>query len=231
METKILINSLLLILIFYILIDCIPHRYVFGTKKTPHQYVNRQENFNNKIGDNEFGGDNIEIKDNINELYDYMDNKFDRMSTDILDSNDVKPDNYFTNDNNTPNFNTGGVNTSRFYDMNMDGVMPDKLEKSNYVSPGDKKETETVMIDKQSKNSSIIDDVTNKEKVFKPDTWQYKNELPMNGGAFNGLTGFDSQGGSYAIYSQTELNLEQCNSETKCTKVDDLRNGMMQDRD
>ena len=227
METKILINSLLLIVIFYLLIDCIPHRYVFGDKKnTEKQYYNRRENFNDGQMDNEIG-----IKDNnINELHDYMDNKFDRMSTDILDTDDVKPDNYFTNDNNTPNFNTSSINTDRFYDMNMDGVMSDKLEKSSYVSPSDNKETENVMIDTQSKNSSIIDDVTNKEKVFKPDTWQYKNELPMNGGAFSGLTGFDSQGGSYAIYSHTELNLEQCNNETKCNKVNDLRNGMMQDR-
>jgi len=223
METKILVNALLLIIIFYLLLDCIPHRYVFGDKKMSNeQYINGQE---------DFGSNDIEVKDNtINELYDYMDNKFDRMSTDILDSNDVKPDNYYTSDNNTPNFNSGAVNTARFYDMNMDGVMPDKLEKSSYVSPDDKKEMETVMMDKQSKHSSIIDNITNKEKTFKPDTWQYKNELPMNGGAFSGLTGFDSQGGHYAIYSQTELDLEKCNSETKCSKVDDLRNGMMQDR-
>ena len=231
METKILINSLLLIIIFYLLLDCIPHRYVFGDTKT-NMSMNRRENFNGN-GDNSHNGeDEIEVKDNnINELHDYMDNKFDRLSTDIVDSNDVKPDNYYMNDNNTPNFNSGAVNTARFYDMNMDGVAPDKLQQSAYVSPGGNKEMEDVMVDKQSKNSSYIDTVTNKEQVFKPDTWQYKNELPMNGGAFNGLMGFDSQGGNFAIYSKTELDLEKCDTETKCNKVADLRNGMMQNRD
>jgi len=225
METKILINSLLLIIIFYLLLDCIPHRYVFGDTKN-NSYMNRSENFDGN------SGDEIEVKDNsINELYDYMDNKFDRLSTDAINSNDVKPDNYYMNDNNTPNFNSGVVNTARFYDMNMDGVMPDKLQQSTYISPGGNKEMEDVMVDKQSKDSSYIDSVTNKEQVFKPDTWQYKNELPMNGGAFNGLLGFDSQGGNYAIYSKTELELEKCDNETKCSKVDDLRNGMMQNRD
>ena len=168
---------------------------------------------------------------NINELSDYMNNKFDRLSTDIIDSNDVKPDNYYLTDNNSPNFKSGAIDTARFYDMNIDGITADKLEKSPYVLQTDKKQMEDVIIDKQSKYSSYIDSITNKEQVFKPDTWQYKNELPMNGGSFNGLTGFDSEGGHYAIYNKTELNLEKCDNETKCNKVDDLRNGMMQNRD
>ena len=225
METKILINSLLLIIIIYLLLDCIPHRYMYGEKKYPYNdNLNNQENFNDSI-------EIVDNKSNINELQEYMDNKFDRLSTDILDSNDVKPDKYYLNENNTPNFNSGAIDTNRFYDMNLDGVTSDKLEKSNYISPSEQKDMENIMIDKQSKQASIIDNITNKEHVFKPDTWQYKNELPMNGGSFNGLTGFDSLGGHYAIYSKTELNLEKCDNETKCNKVDDIRNGMMQNRD
>ena len=87
------------------------------------------------------------------------------------------------------------------------------------------------MIDKHSQHSSIIDNVTNKTQAFKPDTWQYKNELPMNGGAFSGLTGFDSLGGNFAVYSKSELDLEKCSNETDCGKIDDLRNGLMQNRD
>ena len=33
MDTKVLINSLLLIIIIYLLLDCIPHRYKFGESK------------------------------------------------------------------------------------------------------------------------------------------------------------------------------------------------------
>ena len=124
-----------------------------------------------------------------------------------MDCNDVKPDKYYLDENNTPNFKSGAIDTTRFYDMNLDGVTPDKLEKSNYISPSDKKDMEDIMIDKQSKQASIIDNITSKEHVFKPDTWQYKNEMPMNGGSFNGLTGFDSLGGNYAIYSKTELEM------------------------
>jgi len=222
METKILINSLLLIIIIYLLLDCIPNRYMYGEKR--NRYRETQENLTDSV-------EVIDNNDNMSELQQYMDNKFDRLSTDIVDSNDVKPDNYYLSDNNSPNFNSGAVDTTRFYDMNLDGVTADKLEKSNYISPTTQKEMEDVMIDKQSKHASIIDNVTNKDQVFKPDTWQYKNEMPMNGGSFNGLTGFDSLGGHYAIYSKTELDLEKCNNETKCHKVDDIRNGMMQNRD
>jgi len=223
METKILINSLLVIIIIYLLLDCIPHRYMYGDKK--HTYGERMTNVQENLDNS------VEVVDNVSELDQYMENKFDRFSTDITDSNNVKPDNFYLNDNNVPNFNSGKVDTARFYDMNMDGVTSDKLEKSNYISPASQKESEDVLIDKQSKQSSIIDNVTDKEQVFKPDTWQYKNEMPMNGGSFNGLTGFDSLGGHYAIYSKTELDLEKCNNETKCHKVDDIRNGMMQNRD
>lgn len=228
MDTKILINSLLLIIIIYLLLDCIPHRYKFGESKI------RAKNYSNETYPNENFEETIEIKDNvsnIDELSNYMNNKFDRLSTDIIDNDDVKPDKYYLSDNNVPNFRSGAVDTTRFYDMNMDGVTADKLEKSTYLSPPDKKHMEDVIIDKQSKYSAYIDSITNKDQVFKPDTWQYKNELPMNGGSFNGLTGFDSIGGHFAIYNKTELNLEKCDNETKCHKIDDLRNGMMQNRD
>ena len=52
METKILINALLLIIIFYLLLDCIPHRYVFGEKKQYYQNENYKDvkGFSLKLG-------------------------------------------------------------------------------------------------------------------------------------------------------------------------------------
>jgi len=69
---------------------------------------------------------------------------------------------------------------------------------------------------------------------FKPDTWIYKDEIPMNGGdlggAITGTTGFDTLSTDYAIYRPDSL----ANPKGSCTpssydkieRGDDLRNGM-----
>lgn len=62
----------------------------------------------------------------------------------------------------------------------------------------------------------------NGSKAFKPDTWEYQNELPMNGGKMeNGVVGFDLMDeGGFAVYDQSTVVQSIPSNET------DLRNGM-----
>ena len=64
MEVKILINSLLIILIIYIILDNIPYRYRFGVEKRiqsnrfmeRYQHTESQEHFSPRVN-----GDTLEI--------------------------------------------------------------------------------------------------------------------------------------------------------------------------
>ena len=228
MELKILINALLIIIIIYLLLDSVSVKYTFGMDK---DIINKkQEDFNNSLKIESSNQSETPSSSNIDELYAYMDNKYDPLSTDAITYNDeVKPDNYYLSDNNTSNFNSNVTNTSTFYNMNLDGLTSDKLQQTNYKLIDNTKESENRLVDKQSQYSSYLDNnINNEQTVYKPDVWKYKNELPMNGGSFNGLSGFDSLGGGYAIYNKNDLSIEKCNSEVECKKVDDLRNGMME---
>ena len=53
------------------------------------------------------------------------------------------------------------------------------------------------------------------------DNWSYKEELPMNGGSFNGLVGYQNMGSSFAFFDQYK---GVSDAHPKLT--DDLRSGM-----
>lgn len=75
----------------------------------------------------------------------------------------------------------------------------------------------------KSSNQPVYTYDANGSKGFKPDTWEYKNELPMNGGKMeNGVVGFDLMGddGGFAVYDQSTVVQSIPSNET------DLRSGM-----
>ena len=47
----------------------------------------------------------------------------------------------------------------------------------------------------------------------------------MNGGLFNGISGFDSMNDNMAVYDVNELNIGKCDNGL-CPPTDDLRNGV-----
>jgi len=56
------------------------------------------------------------------------------------------------------------------------------------------------LIDPQSGNPMRFDVGSDGTPAFLPDQWSYKNEKPMNGGKIDGVRGFDSAVGDFAIY-------------------------------
>ena len=238
MEVKILINSLLIILIIYIILDNIPYRYRFGVEKRiqSNRFMERyscensnvdKEDFSSKVGGTTLDFLNDSSTKDKDELYNYLlgDNKNNS------DEPSVQPSNYWLSNDNVPNYGSNVMDIKQNYDVekNFDGLQQTKLEESKYGLRNEKQIMEQTIVDKQTQQSSFLDSHTSdNQNTFKPDTWKYKNELPMNGGLFNGLSGFDSLNGSYAVYDVNDLSLENCNSETACKPKDDLRPGLGQ---
>ena len=114
MEVKILINSLLIILIIYIILDNIPYRYRFGVEKRIqiNRLHNRDEN--NEIKENFETNKNFEanknsldfLKENNNkqELYNYLLGEDNTESINDSPDSSIKPSNYEAVDIGTPTF-------------------------------------------------------------------------------------------------------------------------------
>lgn len=127
----------------------------------------------------------------------------------------INPANFYTQDFNTPNFTSNVTDLRKFYSY--DNPSGGTIEK----------------VPKDDSKDSIIEDVkTNpawlipKQKIgnhLEPTSnyWNYKNEMPMNGGDFGGLSGYEGIGGTYSVF-----NAKQPLEDTPdLHHSDDLRNG------
>lgn len=130
------------------------------------------------------------------------------------------PSNYDPATTSDSNFHSNVMDIPNFYKENK---LPQYDGQTNltHIQSGthEKKNEET---DKVSKQPAYTYDA-NGSKAFKPDTWEYKNELPMNGGKMeNGVVGFDmmDDGSGFAVYDQSTVVQSVPSNET------DLRNGM-----
>ena len=224
MEVKLLINALIIILIIYIILDNIPVRYRIGVEKRNVYNQQVQEQFNSQI-DKPFISQTQSL--------DFLKSTEieDKDLKNILSNNDgsIKPSNFWLSNDSIPNYGSNITNVADYYEINktFDGIEKDNLVETNYNSVDkERKIMEDTIIDKQTQQSSFLDTNTNdNQHTLKPDTWSYKNELPMNGGLFNGISGFDSMNDSLAVYDANDLNIEKCDN-SECSPIDDLRNGV-----
>ena len=127
----------------------------------------------------------------------------------------INPANFYTQDFNTPNFTSNVTDLRKFYSY--DNPPGGTIEK----------------VPKDDSKDSIIEDVKTdpawlipKQKIgnhLEPTSnyWNYKNEMPMNGGDFGGLSGYEGMGGTYSVF-----NAKQPLEDTPdLHHSDDLRNG------
>ena len=97
------------------------------------------------------------------------------------------------------------------------------LDENKLLQSVNSKEQNNITIDPQSKEACNVKSY-GRESTVVPDTWTYKNELPMNGGQMNGIIGFDSLESQFAIFNPNKLNLQSANSPNlKNIAHDDLR--------
>ena len=131
----------------------------------------------------------------------------------------VNPANFYTQNFNTPNFTTDVLDLRKFYDYDLPASKSFGEPKEDKSGSGDGDMLRRTEADNfpwkqgSDKNKNI--------NVMESDYWSYKDELPMNGGSFDGLVGYQNMGGSFAFFDQYKPVAEK---HPKIT--DDLRSGM-----
>ena len=131
----------------------------------------------------------------------------------------VNPANFYTQNFNTPNFTTNVLDLRKFYDYDLPAskLKTGPEEEASGSHQGDmlrRTEADTFpWLEGPDKNKS--------KNVMESDYWSYKEELPMNGGSFDGLVGYQNMGSSFAFFDQYK---GVSDAHPKIT--DDLRSGM-----
>ena len=125
----------------------------------------------------------------------------------------INPANFYTQDFNTPNFTSNVMDLRKFYSYdNPPGGTVNKVPDNDGSFIQDVKSDPAWLIPKQ-KIGNHLEPTSN--------YWNYKNEMPMNGGDFGGLCGYEGMGGTYTIYNSKEPPQET----QDLHHSDDLRNG------
>ncbi len=133
----------------------------------------------------------------------------------------VVPSNSFTSNENVPNFESNVLNVQRFYKRNLSGDSLDNLDESQLRKASEKYSNEQSSdrkILKETPIPNLSNDVNDSRDNYgristkNPPVWQYKEELPMNGGNMGGIVGYDSLESQFQIFGGGELNMQPANS-------------------
>ena len=125
----------------------------------------------------------------------------------------INPANFYTQDFNTPNFTSNVTDLRKFYSYdNPPGETINKVPDNDDTFVKDVKSDPAWLIPKQ-KIANHLEPTSN--------YWNYKNEMPMNGGDFGGLSGYEGMGGTYSVFNEKEPPQDT----PDIHHSDDLRNG------
>lgn len=118
----------------------------------------------------------------------------------------VIPSNGILNNENVPNFESNVADTPKFFKINNSY---DNLEETELQA--------TSIQDLNKKSTNILEKELNidnqvRQSNERPNNWEYNNEFAMNGGAMEGIVGFDGLESQYANFGSL-LNMK--NNENK----------------
>ena len=144
----------------------------------------------------------------------------------------VNPANFYTLNENTPNFVSDTMQLPTFFVH-----LPDATAASKPIPEEPFNEPER-FTDMNTTNEMINQAFTYttpwqiKEKQppsgleYQSDYWSYKNEIPMNGGNFGGIVGYENMGEAYSLFYDKNVNDIVEEQEKGLRLTDDLRSGM-----
>lgn len=156
----------------------------------------------------------------------------------------VMPSNTFTSNVNVPNFESNVLNVAKFYNINssdssssienFDNMDAKSLKSSiRRLSSDDftNEQSRQGMVLKQTPIPNLSNDVNDSKSSFGrvatelPPVWEYKNELPMNGGTIGGgIVGFDALESQFSMYSSGAMQMQPADSPNfQVIPHDDLR--------
>ena len=203
MNIKIIINGFIIIFILHIIIININYSMTIGKEhfKNETESVKPVENSMDFLTNDNNNNDDFKKK-----LLKYMqqDEPIKQTEFENKNINKVEASNTFISDNNTPNFESNIADISKFYKINYDNLDATELKETSLT----KLKTNPDQSQGQSQGQSK-DQHFGRDSTQMPDNWNYKNELPMNGGNMNGIIGFDSLESQFAIYNPNKLNLQE----------------------
>ena len=189
MNIKIIINSLIIIFILHIIILNINYSMVIGKEK----FDNSNEDSMNFLKSNKSDEDfRKKMAKYIQQQEPVKETIFENKNL-----NKVEASNTFLSNNNEPNFESNVADISKFYKINYDNLDESEL-----------KSTSIEKLNNIAMATTTVDEPNTRKPTVNPDNWEYKNELPMNGGKMNGIIGFDSLESQFAMYNPNKLNLQ-----------------------
>jgi hypothetical protein len=132
----------------------------------------------------------------------------------------VNPANFYTQNFNTPNFTTDVLDLRKFYDYDLPASKSSSALTDNESSGNNEGD---MLRRTEADNFPWLEgpDKNKNKNIMESDYWSYKDELPMNGGSFDGMVGYQNMGASFAFFDQYKPIAE---AHPKIT--DDLRSGM-----
>lgn len=159
-------------------------------------------------------------------------NNIDMKATNFeaLNETPFKPSNYYIHNENVPNFGSNVINPAQYYNINPpnNNYQPrscnttEQPQISNMTMAQNNILNPVSNLTYNNNPSPLIED--NRISTQYPATWEYKNELVMNGGEFTpNLVGYDEISNEYAPYNIQSNNIQP----TFNVKYDDLRKGQI----
>jgi len=191
---KVLLNVLIIIIILHIILknleeSFINFNYIFDNNKPIPK-----DKLSFLLDEDSDDIPSVNAIDPKQDLLNYVNTK--------LDVNEIKPSNYFNTNDNVPNFKTNVLDIKQDFK-----TIPQKPINLPIMRDNMTLEKDNEIIDKFSGNTIYpaklkgITDVYSIENV----QWKYKDEIPMNGGNFGGITGYDDLDSDYAVYDTSIL--------------------------
>jgi hypothetical protein len=233
MDFRIIINCIIIIFILHIILLNINYSIDLGNKNKIESFTDINENsisFLTETNNNKDDEFKKKLMKFIKEDEFKKENEFENKNI-----KEIEASNSYLSNNNVPNFESNVADVSKFYNINYDNLDENKL-KSTSIETLSKIKNElnieipkindlnTINTNSINSNKSCDENPFGRNSTENPDTWNYKNELPMNGGAMNGIFGFDSLESQFAIYNPNKLTLETVDdNKFKNIPHDDLR--------
>ncbi len=143
----------------------------------------------------------------------------------------INPANFYTQNYNTPNFTTNVEDLRKYYVYDLPATSPDK----NLPLPIDPSFTQdkyppSNQMLEQAKRDEVPWEIPSKKTAsgleYESHYWVYKNEMPMNGGTFGPIVGYENMGDSFSLFYAKDVPDIVQEQEHTLQRSDDLRNGM-----
>jgi len=195
MNFRVIIHALILLFILHIIIINIDYEVNIG---------NKTENFINHVKDKtEDNSLNFLLeskeKDNefikrMNEISNSLENPPKKSEFQEKNEHTVLPSNNYLNKENSPNFESNVLDTSKLYKI-----------QNNYDNLNENQLQSTSLDDLNKKSNNIVTQINKidpqvRQAEEKPNVWEYNNEFAMNGGSMNGIVGFDGLESQYSNF-------------------------------